>query len=70
MGLKSEREQHNFVSIPFRGAAWKGCYDHGGRLGEIGYFHRVKTGTDPVAAIPRVILTIRGLGREKGPARR
>ena len=41
-----------------------------GRLGEIGYFHRVKTGIDPVAAIPRVMLMIRGLGRPKGPARR
>ena len=41
-----------------------------GRLGEIGYFHRVKTGIDPVAAIPRVMLMIRGLGRGKGPARR
>ena len=39
-------------------------------MGEIGYFHRVKTGIDPVAAVPRVMLTIRGLGREKGPGRR
>ena len=41
-----------------------------GRLVAIGYFHRVKTGIDPVAAVPRVMLTIRGLGREKGPGRR
>ena len=41
-----------------------------GRLGAIGYFHRVKTGIGPAAAIPRVMLRIRGLGRAKGPTRR
>ena len=41
-----------------------------GRLGAIGYFHRVKTGISPVAAMPRVMLMIRGLGRAKSPARR
>ena len=41
-----------------------------GRLGAIGYCHRVKTGIDPVAAIPRVMLMIRGLGRAQIPARR
>ena len=41
-----------------------------GRLGEIGYFHRVKTGIKPAAAIPRATLMIRALGRARGPDRR
>ena len=41
-----------------------------GRLGAIGYSHRVKAGINPVAAMPRVMLMIRGLGRAKGLARR
>ena len=41
-----------------------------GRLGSIGYFHRVNTGIKPVAAMPRVKLKIRALGRAWGPARR
>ena len=41
-----------------------------GRMGAIGYFHRVKTGINPVVAIPRVMLTIQGLGRAKGTDRR
>ena len=39
-------------------------------MGEIGYFHRVKTGKNPVADMPRVMLAIRGLRRAKVPARR
>ena len=41
-----------------------------GRQEAIGYCHRVKTGTKPVAAMPRVTLMIRALGRALGPARR
>ena len=40
------------------------------RLGAFGYFHRVKTGIKPVAAMPLVTLMIRALGRARGPVRR
>ena len=41
-----------------------------GRLNSISYFHRVRTGVNPISLMPRVSLMIRGLRRAKGPTQR
>ena len=41
-----------------------------GPLNAIGYFHRVKIGRNPLLAMPRAALMVRGLRRAKGPTRR
>ena len=41
-----------------------------GHLNAIGYYHRVKIGYNPVLAMPRVSLMVRGLRRAKGPTQR
>ena len=41
-----------------------------GHLNPISYFHRVKTGINPISLMPRVSLMIRGLRRANGPVTR
>ena len=41
-----------------------------GRLNSISYFHRVRTGINPISLMPRVSLMIRGLRMAKGPTQR